>query len=41
MIGATFLPLPLAVWIIYYTHSNAAFVSPVIAAMIWLWRVEV
>ncbi len=38
LIGTTFLPLPFAVWIIYYTHCNAAFATPVIAAGI-LWGV--
>ena len=34
MIGATFIALPLAGWIIYFTHSNAALASPVIAGII-------
>ena len=40
LIGAAFVALPVAGWIIWFTHSNAAFVSPVIAAGILLvvWR---
>ncbi len=40
MIGATIVPLPFAAWIIWYTHCNAAFVSPVIAAiiLIGIWK---
>lgn len=36
LIGLAFVPLPLAGWIIWFTHSNAAFVSPVIAIGILL-----
>ena len=36
MVGATFLSLPVAAWVIWYTHSNAAFVSPVIAGLMLL-----
>jgi O-antigen ligase len=32
VIGATLLPLPAAGWIIWCTHSNTAFVTPMIAA---------